>query len=101
MVAILLGVLGMTIEEASNAFTAICEQVFSSNTTDATTRSKELALAMERILEELNIPCDTRLEADNNRAAGCLVYVSIMHVSDAFTEVKKIYMLLISIYQRL
>jgi hypothetical protein len=82
VIAVLLGVLGMSVQKAMAAFASICEEVFPQYGCDSTSRSKKLVCAMKRILDEVQLHEDARLEGDVDFAAGCHVYVlvSILHL---------------------
>ncbi|KIM23602.1 hypothetical protein M408DRAFT_53274, partial [Serendipita vermifera MAFF 305830] len=81
VIAILLGVLGMTVSEATETFVGICEKVFASDPKEDGIRAEMLALAIKAVLNKLDIPHTTRLAGDIDRSAGC--NVSICYSSTA------------------
>ncbi|KIM20141.1 hypothetical protein M408DRAFT_30615 [Serendipita vermifera MAFF 305830] len=83
VVAILLGVLGMTISDAMEAFIGICEKVFAPDPCDDTLRSERLVLATRIVLEKLEVAHDTRLVGDIDRSAGCRVSICYSSASIA------------------
>ncbi|KIM27449.1 hypothetical protein M408DRAFT_48791, partial [Serendipita vermifera MAFF 305830] len=79
-IAVFLGVLGMTVAEATEAFIGICEMVFAVDACDDKLRSERLVLAIKVVLDKLDIPYTTRLAGDIERSAG---YRSICYSSAA------------------
>ncbi|KIM27453.1 hypothetical protein M408DRAFT_24399 [Serendipita vermifera MAFF 305830] len=73
--AILLGVLGMTVAEATEVFIGICKKVFAADTCDERLRSERLVLATQEVLDRLGVPHTTRLAGDIDRTAGCHVAI--------------------------
>jgi hypothetical protein len=76
VIAILLGVLGMTVDDALTAFIGICEKVFAPNIYQETERSEILTTELKGILEGLNLPSDSRLAENLAHNSRCRVYVS-------------------------
>ena len=72
----------MTIENAMDAFTTICEDVFSPDMSDEAARSDRLTVAIQKILDKQNIPQSTRMRGDIDLAAGCHVYVYPLDMLD-------------------
>jgi hypothetical protein len=83
LIAVLLGLLGMTIEDAMEAFTTTCEEVFSPDVRDEGSRSDRLTAAIQKILDERQIPQSTRMRGDTDLAAGCHVYVFLSHITNS------------------
>ncbi|KIM27514.1 hypothetical protein M408DRAFT_48879, partial [Serendipita vermifera MAFF 305830] len=79
VITILLGVLGMTTSEATEAFIGICGKVFTADACDDRLRSERLVLATKDVLDKLDVPHTTRLAGDIDRSAGC--HVSICYSS--------------------
>ncbi|KIM26364.1 hypothetical protein M408DRAFT_50543, partial [Serendipita vermifera MAFF 305830] len=73
--AILLGVLGMTVAEATEVFIGICKKVFAADACDERLRSERLVLATKEVLDRLGVPHTTRLAGDIDRSAGCHVSI--------------------------
>lgn len=81
VVAVLLGVLGLSIERATDAFGKICQRVFPAEGCSEIVRSARLADAMRSLLDELHIPTSTRLQSNIDTSFGCRVYVSSLLIS--------------------
>ncbi len=75
IIAILLGVLGLSIDETSAAFLRLCNEVALGEKMSPTERSEKLVVATKALLQEFNIPEETRLRGELNRGEGCKVYV--------------------------
>ncbi len=73
VVAILLGVLGMTIEEANGAFLQLCKQVFPAEEITPEMRSELLITATEQLLGDCGVPKESKLRGDISKSAGCKV----------------------------
>jgi len=78
VIAILLGVLEMTVENATKAFIEICKEIFAPDVEDEATRSDRLTLVFQRILDELEIPHNTRIEGDIEPSASCRMYARLV-----------------------
>lgn len=78
VVAILLGVLGATIEETSGAFLELYTQVFPQREITPEARSDLLVDATKKLLRDFGVPEDCKLRGDLDKAAGCKVYVDLL-----------------------
>ncbi|KIM26362.1 hypothetical protein M408DRAFT_313754, partial [Serendipita vermifera MAFF 305830] len=83
VIAILLGVLGMTVSEATEAFIGICEKVFAADVCDDKLRSERLDLAIKEVLDKLDVSHSTRLAGDIERSLGCRVSICYASASIA------------------
>ncbi|KIM32148.1 hypothetical protein M408DRAFT_214516 [Serendipita vermifera MAFF 305830] len=79
IIAILLGIFGVSIDKSIELFGQLCQRVFPSEGCDEATRSILLEETITTIMKELQIPEDTRLRNDLNLGAGC--HVSICYSS--------------------
>lgn len=77
-VAILLGVLGATVEQTSDAFVELCKEVYPAQKITPETRSERLVHATKQLLRSFGIPEDCKLRGDLNKASGCKVYVGLL-----------------------
>lgn len=77
LIAILLGVICMSVEEAIQTFTTIWETVYADETLDKTLRLEKLADAMRNILKLKGIPDNRLLYPENPDLAGCNVFVCV------------------------
>lgn len=80
VIAILLGVLGATIEKTSGAFLELCTQVFPRGEITPEARSELLVDATKKLLQDFGVPEDCRLHSDLDKAAGCKVYVNLLRL---------------------
>ncbi|KIM26368.1 hypothetical protein M408DRAFT_48117, partial [Serendipita vermifera MAFF 305830] len=82
-IAVFLGVLGMTVAEATGAFIGICERVFGVEACNDKLRSERLGLEIKDVLEKLGVPSTTRLAGDIERSVGCRVSICYSSASIA------------------
>jgi hypothetical protein len=73
VLAILLGVLGLSVTDARDAFATICLNVLGADESTAAMKSERLEESVKELLTRLHIPEDTRLEGDLNTVLGCHV----------------------------
>jgi len=73
LIAILLGVLGLSAVDARDAFATICHSVLRADGLTSITRSEKLEECIRELLKRLHIPEDSRLEGDLDLSAGCHV----------------------------
>jgi hypothetical protein len=74
VLAIFLGVLGLSVTDARDAFAAICLSVLGDDESTAAMKSSRLEESVKELLIRLHIPEDARLEGDLNPLLGCHVY---------------------------
>jgi hypothetical protein len=74
LIALLLGVLGLPVDEGRDAFAQICERIFPSPDCEKEARSALLVEALEELLARLHIPREIRLQNNLGKNAGCHVY---------------------------
>ncbi|KIM28425.1 hypothetical protein M408DRAFT_141107 [Serendipita vermifera MAFF 305830] len=82
VVAILLGVLGRTIEETSGAFLQLCKQVFPTEEITAEARSAKLEDGTRQLLREFGLPENCRLRGDLHGTSECKVSIAYMAAMD-------------------
>jgi hypothetical protein len=75
VIAILLGVLGLSIEETITRFLQLCNEVTLCEDLLPRVRSEKLLTATKVMLQELNVSEEARFHGDINRGEGCKVYV--------------------------
>jgi hypothetical protein len=73
LIAVLLGVLGLPVDEARDAFAQICERVFPSTECTKDARSALLVDALKALLARLQISPDIRLQNNLGINANCHV----------------------------
>ncbi|KIM32147.1 hypothetical protein M408DRAFT_214514 [Serendipita vermifera MAFF 305830] len=92
IVAIFLGVFGVSIDKAIELFGQLCQRVFPSEGCDEATRSLLLEESIVEIMKELQVPEDTRLWDGLDLGAGCHVSIcyssSVMGVCRMFRNYK-------------
>lgn len=75
VIAILLGVLRLSIEETSTAFLRLCKEVSLGENVTPQVRSAQLVAATKALLQEWNVPEDSRLRGDLPGGEDCKVYI--------------------------
>lgn len=73
VLAIFLGVLGLSVTDARDAFATICLSVLRADESTAAMKSERLEESVKELLARLHIPEDARLEGDLNPVLGCHV----------------------------
>jgi hypothetical protein len=76
VIAILLGVLGLSVDDASAAFIRFCEEVSLGQDLDPHLRSAKLIAATKVLLQGIGVPEESKLQEDLHRGEGCKVYVN-------------------------
>ena len=74
LIAVLLGVLGLPVDETRDAFAQICERIFPSPDCTEEARSALLVEALEELLVRLHIPKDIRLQNSLGGNSSCRMY---------------------------
>lgn len=73
VISILLGVLGLSVDETISAYVPLCKAVFSGEECSIQERSSVLVSATRELLRKLGVSEDSRLRADPSQDGGCRV----------------------------
>jgi hypothetical protein len=86
VIAIMLGVLGLSIDLASAAFLRMCKDISLGEEISPRLRSEKLVTASRMLLQELDIPEESRLRAGLSRGGECKVCVYFLYVKVPLNE---------------
>ena len=75
MIALLLGVLGLSVDNAIAAFLRLCEQISLGEEVEAHVRSERFIDAIKMLLHEIGVSEGTKLRGGLNRGGGCKMYL--------------------------
>ena len=78
LIAVLIGVLGLSVDETAEAFIRVCKDVFPTEDITPEARSQKLEVAIERLLKARGIPENAKLNGDVTFGGGCKVALGYM-----------------------
>jgi hypothetical protein len=75
VIAILLGVLGLSVDDTVDAFLRLCKKISLGDELDPHLRSERLVSATKVLLQRIGVSEESKLRGDLTRGGGCKVYV--------------------------
>ena len=74
MIAILLGVLGLSVDDTVDAFLRFCKEISLGDELDPHLRSERLVSATKTLLQKIGVSEESKLLGDLTLGEGCKVY---------------------------
>jgi len=74
VIAILLGVLGLSVDDTFDTFLRLCKEISLGDELDPHLRSERLVSATNRLLQKISVSEESKLFGDLTRGEGCKVY---------------------------
>jgi hypothetical protein len=83
VIAILLGVLGLSVDDTVDAFLRLCKEMSLGDELDPHLRSERLESATETLLQKIGVSEESRLLGDLTLGEGCKVYVMPVYLTQS------------------
>jgi hypothetical protein len=83
VIAILLGVLGLPVDDTVDAFLRLCKEISLGDELDSHLRSERLESATRTLLQKIGISEESRLLGDLTLGEGCKVYAMPLYLTQS------------------